>query len=1616
MGLLVKTLGAGAISIALVGCGGGNESDNKMSSPDGGSSANNLSGKVMDGYLYKANVCIDKNDNAFCDSADGEIVQTDQNGNYKLSFEGDISSYKILVEAVAGTTIDMDNPGQVILSDFTLETLAGEPAIVSPMTSLISSIAQTTGVDFETATTSLATELSVSEDTLKSDYVSGNSTESKQIHMLARGVTKILQAAQKSSVDSGVTEEHARKGTIQRLASLDVVALKSRTDTLSSGAENTDEALDKIGTDYENDIKIEPGDVDGDKLLNQPKAPKNGVVNDAADTFDWQFVKPYNTLADYEYSLDGGITWQVVIAKPLNVGSDALELAMVQVRVAADNERSITAGLPIKSAEPYTETVVPSAPSQVSVQDANNQFDWVFVPQFTQSSDYEYSIDNGDTWIAITAKPQQIEDVSIAAGELKVRVKADDSTGRPAGLSAKSTQPMTVTPDAPSSPVLISADDIVDTVEITLVQGFTQLSDYQVDFGDGWVELASNPIQIGNVDIAPNTIKIRVKANEVNGRPAGAELVVPQAFSKVIGKPESPTLPVVDNANNKFGWTLVPGFDALSMYEYSVDGGKTFSAVTANPQILNDDAYAIGEVCVRVKQSDDNAASSLLCNDKVYTVTPATPGAPINGVVDDAANTFDWDWVAGFEQIQDYEVQIEGDGWQSVTVKPLTLLDKSYAVNSIEIRVKSNPVDGRQAGGILSNSAALTKQPDSPSAPTSLVVDDTENTLDWSNVDGFSELSDYEWSLNSGVNWAQVTEKPLIVGDIAKGSGEIQIRVRANAENGMPAGVAASNSGEFTTTPQLSAPTNGEIKVANNGLVPNMISWDYVTGSTNYNLPEHYEFTVDQGVTWQSVTSNPQFIGPKAFDKSHAGIRVKADALSGETNAAGQILWTTDLSGQFNAMQYVPMETWNTTSGYSLYSGWNSYDTECVAEYDSKGEGEPTFWAYTHESDSADVFDKVNSLTICGIKHWSLPDTAEVATLSTRSRDTLPSFARSYLISDYSTVWANESGTAVAYKNGLLETSPGYSTYAFVKWQLASGTDLVNQINSDIAVIDGFISQQSTELSSADSFLKTWVSENQNKSKAYAQLGVEAETKTTALQTFASNWNTQKDQLQLTLDRLTFEAQIARSRSDSDSANFVIKVAEYSSKFNQLSNNNTALKGFIETTTFASELASIQEHASTMTASETALQAATTGSAIHQATLDFYAALHDLESDYQSTAALDASLKTTLADVDSQYTGLIDSINALLEGLTSTIALHNIDTLHTTAVDGLNRAHNNGYLVSQADALIEGNFAKLDTLGRYLPASATYAQGWRCVLDTRQAGKQRVWSLLKDGLPGGNDEVVYNAQGADLPSLLGSGGILETANSNSLCGYNDWVVPHPTQLETLATATVSGLQGASTTVDVNVFPNHKALLPEYDKSYYSGGTRFFYWTSAASSSSYQYTYVFANTSERPGTRSFALDGDTYDQYVTIARLVREEAVAWEYLAQDGSSVSDRSTAVCAKNPETGATWQLFSNNTADERYKTYSDVQAEITTMNAGTCGKTNWVLPTADELKALIPIDAAVFPYSSPNDNHYSHYEEYLTSGSTSSRVETIELQLGEVSSGYNSGYNQYLYRFISN
>ncbi|WP_345775809.1 DUF1566 domain-containing protein [Vibrio sp. 99-8-1] len=1616
-----KWIGVLAVSTALIACGGA-ESDSKLSSPAKGSSANQLSGVVLDGYLYKAKICLDKNGNAICDSGDGETVLTDAQGKYQLSIEGNTSGYSLLVEAIPGLTIDMDTPNQTVQSAFTFEVPASVPNVISPLTAVIASVSNSSNISFSEAKQAVALEIGVDSDLLDADYAALDTAESKEVHMLARGVTRVLQSAQEESINLGVSQENARKGSKYKLAQLDVAALKQETDRLSHGLQNTDQALEQLGNQYQDQLAITPEEIKGDTIVARPLAPKNGQVNDSADTFDWDWVLGFSDTKFYQYSTDNGLSWNPVTIKPVSVGSQAIPVGSVQVRIAASLQNDTPAGAALKSTEAFSLTSVPAAPSQVNVNNALNTFDWNIVGSFSDATDYQYSLDNGQTWLAATHNPQTIADIDIAAGSLLVRVAEEASTGRPHGLVARSTDEMTVTPATPDAPVLDFVNDTTNLINWHWASGYTLPTDYEIYLGSTWQDVTAIPYNVGNKFIAAGTIKVRVKSNASDARPVGSALTISTDFTQSINQPAAPTSAIIDDANNTFAWSYVPGYLNATLYEYSVDSGLTFNSVSANPQSILDLDYPIGKVCVRVKSntSPQHEAGEPLCSDKAYSVTPLQPAAATNLVVNDALDTLSWALLAEYSDESDYEINPLGSGWMTVNAIPYQLSDQAYPIGSVQIRVKANPINGRPAGLIASNRTALTKRPSAPSAPTNLVTDDDANTLDWTFVSGFDRADRYEVSLNSGAVWDQVVNKPIVIGDIDKEIGHIQLRVASNPVNGMPTGATASNTTAFTQTPKLPAPTNAVIVNTFDGYNPvqsNGFKWDYLTTQVNgksvaFNQPEYYEFTRDQGLTWLPVVSKPQYIGSEAYDKSAVGIRVKENAISGQSNTSSNVLWATASTSRFVAQQYVPMKSKTSVAGFSYDDSWNTYDMNCIAEYDAQGRGEPTFWASSISGDADTIFAKVSVADACGITGWTLPKIAEVITLSSRDAGSLPSKLASSLMSDNrSNIWADKNGVAVTVTKGVEVTPSQWSTkYAYPKWRLAPTADLVAAIYTANGAITAELSTQNAVISNAESFLTTWLSDNQNKSKSYTVLEAEAQAKITQLDALSQPWLDEQTAVTNKLKEFDFQAYMAGNRLDAQSQKFVSDVASYKQQVIKLQQNIAGLNSLIEGAKFAQKMATVQIKSQALTVATSELSSASLAAEIHQATLNLYNAIFDVETQYAQINGFIETLNASANSLDSGFSSLIALYQNLISELNITAAIHDLEQSKTVATDGLKRASDSGFTVSKSDSLVGNRFAKLDELGHYLPSSATFQQGWRCVEDVNEVGKRRVWMLLKEGKPNGKDDVAYDASSAGIASVLGSGEYLASTNTDKLCGFADWTVPHIAQLLSIKTKAVEG-SSSKVTLDTDFFPNHLALLPEYDKSSWSGGVRFYYWTNA-SDQSRQYALSYDSQQNSQTTTRMATDGS--ENSVVLARLVREESSSYELLDTSGTVVTDRTTAMCARDKNSGLTWQLFS--VADSsRFKKYVDVQPLLSSQNSNSvCGKSSWRFPSKSELYGLIPLNNDVFKF---NNATGGSYDSYITSDKgLYDRPIALDMEIMSETNVTTASYGSaYLYRFVA-
>ncbi len=157
-----------------------------------------IHGVAIDGYLSNAKVCLDVNGDLACTDADGAIAITNTQGQYKLAVgQNTLDGKQILVQAIAGHTIDMDRPSEPVAASFTYTGPAKDNAVVSPMSSIINAIAAQKGVSQSQAEQEVAAAIGVTSDELSQDFVSANTQESKQIHALAQALTRLMQELHK---------------------------------------------------------------------------------------------------------------------------------------------------------------------------------------------------------------------------------------------------------------------------------------------------------------------------------------------------------------------------------------------------------------------------------------------------------------------------------------------------------------------------------------------------------------------------------------------------------------------------------------------------------------------------------------------------------------------------------------------------------------------------------------------------------------------------------------------------------------------------------------------------------------------------------------------------------------------------------------------------------------------------------------------------------------------------------------------------------------------------------------------------------------------------------------------------------------------------------------------------------------------------------------------------------------------------------------------------------------------------------------------------------------------------------------------------------------------------
>jgi pimeloyl-ACP methyl ester carboxylesterase len=182
--------------LILAGCGDGSSSDPKPTL---------LSGAVIDGYIEGAKVCLDQNSNGACDAGEPSST-TNSLGKYELDIGYLGTTGLMLIAEIPNTAKDADDGGKTLAEAgkkaYTLSGLAETPAVITPLTTLMTDEVMTNKLSLAQAQAKVLMQMGLPDTTNpQEDHVAKNNL---QVQEAAKLVALQLQQLQ-SNVASGAT-------------------------------------------------------------------------------------------------------------------------------------------------------------------------------------------------------------------------------------------------------------------------------------------------------------------------------------------------------------------------------------------------------------------------------------------------------------------------------------------------------------------------------------------------------------------------------------------------------------------------------------------------------------------------------------------------------------------------------------------------------------------------------------------------------------------------------------------------------------------------------------------------------------------------------------------------------------------------------------------------------------------------------------------------------------------------------------------------------------------------------------------------------------------------------------------------------------------------------------------------------------------------------------------------------------------------------------------------------------------------------------------------------------------------------------------------------------------
>ncbi len=406
---------------------------------------------------------------------------------------------------------------------------------------------------------------------------------------------------------------------------------------------------------------------DNIKLTEPAQVPSNAVVDDVANTFAWTNHSSAESLYNYEYTIDGGNTWQLCTANPQSIGNRALDVETVGVRVISYSDDYVNPTLwndvaYTKNTERYNTfeqlndiyglSFLNTAKNEVSeVYSRSGLSSLAVSSQTAQASNNSYQFEVNDAMGAtVTDKIISIwyydtMNTTASEGSFLVAPSINNANDHKTGLGVSNSK--TYNGRSGKDYYYFREFGTGGQENMALVERTEGWHEFKWDYtGDDCLIYIDDVLV--HTDVGSdgfNKVQIFDYWSTKQHTIYLDDLVIGDA-EDVIMVADAPTNPVTDDENNTFGFTTVEGMEDLSAYEYSVDGGQTFATVTSNPIQLDEKGYDAGEVMVRLKAVDGGFAGAVLRSTVEFLDPEASYKEELEALYNKASSFYEGDYTA----------------------------------------------------------------------------------------------------------------------------------------------------------------------------------------------------------------------------------------------------------------------------------------------------------------------------------------------------------------------------------------------------------------------------------------------------------------------------------------------------------------------------------------------------------------------------------------------------------------------------------------------------------------------------------------------------------------------------------------------------------------------------------------------------------------------------------------------------------------------------------------------------------------------------------------------------------------------------------------------------------